>query len=522
MFVNSLIRKINHTFLSNIQNQTKLLPDLLILSVLLAINGFFLNWNAFRFIDFFDMGVMVDTAWRVVVGQRPYADFILTLPPVHIYMNVFFFRLCGFGKLSILLHLLTVSSILIFFTYYISRLRLSRIESFLITALTMISFDWACAHPWYTMNAHFWGLLALYAVMAALLKNSIKRPFLNYLFSGFLVCVSLFTKQNIGILYLGLLIGIVVLGKEKLRNCIMFGLGLLAGFLFVWWTMIPSLSLFWHYVSDYSKMASDRFKYFQSLTVWFFDGYWLFCLPLIPFLIPMWKKNKQWVLMLFGLWGVGTVACFTSSLQLYGKMQPVGPMALVAFLLIKDHYPDYRTRKFPLILVSRYLLVALLIGMILWHARLGIRLAAWPYLADQPNEYTALTIEPLKGWKAYAFTNKFFEPLAEYVRDSIPKDDSMLILTDAQLLNAMFGRKPYPHSPWLWHVNYTPKPGEDLEKVRRAIRENPPDWIIYHRIPTCFMLSRIVPYLDMSMMFAREYVLEKDFGNYLVYKRKKI
>ena len=87
------------------------------LAALLVANAFFLHFNAFRGFNFFDMGSFLDASWRVYQGQIPYVDFIYISGPIHLYMNALFFFLFGFGKTAILIHLLTVSSIVIVITY---------------------------------------------------------------------------------------------------------------------------------------------------------------------------------------------------------------------------------------------------------------------------------------------------------------------------------------------------------------------------------------------------------------------
>ena len=145
--------------------QKEFIPQYLPLLVLLILNSFFLRFNAFRGFNFFDMGAFLDASWRVYIGQRPYLDFMYISGPVHLYLNAFFFTLFGFGKLAVLAHLVTVHSIVIVITYLIAKKYTPSSIALLSALLSTTCFYWPASHPWHDQSAHFWGLLAIAAIV---------------------------------------------------------------------------------------------------------------------------------------------------------------------------------------------------------------------------------------------------------------------------------------------------------------------------------------------------------------------
>ena len=113
--------------------------DLLIyffLALTLILNAFFLNFNAFRCFNFYDMCFNLDGAWRIFMGQKPNVDFISYSGPLHYYMVAAFFKLFGFGKTALWMHLVVVHSIVIVVVFLMTYRRLPFVISFMVTILT--------------------------------------------------------------------------------------------------------------------------------------------------------------------------------------------------------------------------------------------------------------------------------------------------------------------------------------------------------------------------------------------------
>ena len=179
--------------------------NLSFLTILLISNATFMNWNAFRCFNFFDMGSFFDASWRVYKGQKPYIDFIFISGPIYLYVNALFFCLFGVGKAAILAHILTTHSLVIVFAFVVSRKYLSFLESMLATILTTISFYWPISFPWYDQLAHFWGICAISTLLLKMPLSESRDTFKVYVFFGIMAALSFMTKTNIGGLYVTLL-----------------------------------------------------------------------------------------------------------------------------------------------------------------------------------------------------------------------------------------------------------------------------------------------------------------------------
>jgi len=181
--------------------------NLAILSLILIGNGLFLQFNAFRGFNFFDMGAFMDSSWRIFNGQLPYIDFHFLTGPVHLYLSLFFYALFGFSKLGVLMHLLTIHSIVIVLTFLMARRFTPRWTSCLVTLLTMTCFYWPVSHPWYDQSAHFFGIIGLSAIIFTYPFQNRRAAFWTGVLTGVMAILSFMTKANIGFAY-GALFGL--------------------------------------------------------------------------------------------------------------------------------------------------------------------------------------------------------------------------------------------------------------------------------------------------------------------------
>src|SRR3989338_1931747 len=172
--------------------------DVSFLIALLVLNAFFLNYNAFRTFNFYDMCFPLDGGWRIASGQRPYADFIYYTGPVHLYLNALFFKLFGFGKAAVLAHLIFIHSLVITAVFIVSRKYLPVWITALVTILTTTSFYWPISHPWHNQTALFFGIMAVvFFLIHFPLADS--KAFLVGAFPGVCVVLAFITKTDIGI-----------------------------------------------------------------------------------------------------------------------------------------------------------------------------------------------------------------------------------------------------------------------------------------------------------------------------------
>jgi len=111
------------------------------------------------------------------------------------------------------------------------------------------------------------------------------------------------------------------------------------------------------------------------------------------------------------------------------------------------------------------------------------------------------------------------DKLVEFFNRQVSKDDSVLIVTEMQILPALTGMKSFKHVPVIsFHKDVTPVPGEQLARVKKAVFDNPPDWIVCDFVA----VRDIIPYLGLSEVFWALYEPEKQLGFYAVFHKKKV
>ena len=77
--------------------------------------------RAMSVFNFFDMSAFMDAGWRIVCGQRIYADFFFNTGPVHPYLMAAFFAVFGFTKWAILAHLALVTAVVMVTVFLLAR-----------------------------------------------------------------------------------------------------------------------------------------------------------------------------------------------------------------------------------------------------------------------------------------------------------------------------------------------------------------------------------------------------------------
>jgi 4-amino-4-deoxy-L-arabinose transferase-like glycosyltransferase len=198
-----------------------------ILILLLIGNAVFLSFNSFRCFNFFDMCIVLDGGWRVLNGQRPYIDFLYFSGPLHLYVTALFFKLFGFGKPAILLHTITIHSLVIILNFIIARRYLRLGLSILVTLLTTACFTWPISFPWHDQLAYFWGILALAIFIRPRWEEG--RLAGPSFFCGLLVTLSWLSKMNIGTAFAVMFAVTLLSAPARWRNLLSYGIGISLG-----------------------------------------------------------------------------------------------------------------------------------------------------------------------------------------------------------------------------------------------------------------------------------------------------
>ena len=495
---------------------------LLSLSAILIVNAFVLHFLAFRGFNFYDFGGFLDASWRVLNGQRPYLDFIYTTGPVHLYLNAFFFLLFGFGKLAIFAHLLVVSSVVIAATFWSVARLLPLALSIVCAILTMTGFYWSFPHPWYDHSAYVWGFLGIWIMLKHFPLEEPKRAFRAGLASGALVALSFFTKTNIGFAFGGVFFLVLISVPNRLNALKGLIAGAVAGTVLLMIAIQSPAAYIDNAFLNYGIAHTVQMQRFFYLRAWLMNYYW------VPFVIATvnWLVNRMRQTPLF-LLAAGTplVAIFamnTGSLREPAHVQLMGISIGLALALLYQLRKEFRHSFQKAVFYGS---VLILVVQSLWQtnftAHYAFRRALGGFdLGILSMGNYALRAKPLRGWLLNPTDGRMVDEIADYIQVSIPKTESLLILTDLQILYALTGRESYRGVPFLFDIEEVPAPGKQTEWVRRHITENPPDWLLTHREEGPFPVNRLIPYLGLPENFLSRYQLAKTWGSYGLFKKR--
>ncbi len=499
--------------------------QILFLATLLTLNAIYFHTNAFRLFVFWDMGAFLGASWRVVCGQAPYRDFLLAVSPVHVYLNAFFIKFLGFTKLAMWAHLVVLSSILALFTFWALRSKLSFKVTAILTILSLVSFNWQVCHPWYTQTAYFWGLLATFYLLKKIPFASPRSALICGFMMGFMAMLSFMTKINVGAAFGLIFLLFILAAPHPGRSFLGFVAGLVLSLALVKFFFIHDWNTF---VSDvflqFPKSQSSRIQYLFIPAAIFNNFYWLTYLMVVLAAPRVNRKTfPRWILFT-GLWAVAHFSTFTSSNNLHAEFPLMGAYLAAGWFLMRPETdePTIAVTGFRRVLTyyrrsvhDFYLgLAVFLIALCLYQ---GVRLSAWWY-SPETQDYP-LEMKGFEGWKCNR-TQGFPLNMFAHSLPELPKEDSILMLNDMQMLYGLTGRTPYPGVPDGWASRQSPLPGPQWEKVRNNILNNPPTWIITHKRYAAKWIIDIVNYLELEEFLKTRYLVAVEYGAYIVLRRK--
>jgi len=506
-----------------------------LLVLILIGNAIFLRFNAFRYFNSYDMGASMAVSWRVFSGQDPYIDFIYKTGPIHLYMKVFFIKLFGFGKAAVLAHLITISSLVTSVTFLISFRRMPVLVAFLVTLLSTTCFYWPISHPWYDQSAHFWGILAVGCLILHLPFQSKRTAFWTGLFCGAAAVVSFMTKTNIGGAY-GLVFFLVFAVSKRCAKAIA---GYLVGTLLTVLFMLLIIASPRLYVQqalvDFAGTAiPNRFKNLLSISNWLFvNHYSIPVLMVVLIAFTHWIRTKkiffQEMLILFlGVTFVCIFSVHTSSIIREANIPLWGIQIALAFIYLYA-IEKVREGNFGRLLhqISLIILIVLTVCLTALAAVRGFQLKYWQYIKRDPVGVYPIKAEPLRGWLAEKEFGEALDQMVEYINMYVPKNETLLILTDMEIIYPLTERDSYrgvSHKFFLSPpLESTPIPGRQRRQVRENILAYPPDWIVTHIRPSperpSSFVTGLLSYLDISNFFHSSYVKVEEWGRYALFNK---
>lgn len=451
----------------------------ILLGIILLVNGLFLSRYAFSQLNFFDMAPMLDAFWRVFHGQRPYADFIFSIGPMHLYVADLFFHIFGFGKFAILAQLIFFTSVLAVLSFFALRRKVAFWINALLTLLLVSSFYWNIAHPWYDQLAHFWGFLAVFLLLSQRPFPTDRRAAGTGFICGALVALSIMSKTNIGPAYAAVFL--IVLSDSARKKAALLGyvLGGVTGILLCLVFLVRFPQPFFSQILLHTGTTYERLLKMLTPRNWFVNYYWVAVLFVLAQGKAFLKKNRENLALFLGITAVGIFSVQTGGIIPEANIYLWGMQMILAFILFAEGGKTFSGEQNRIYAFSHK-------GLILWAAvlcvlsiRSGLELKVW----DRSEKHSpfgtyALRTGPWAGWKTFAGQGQPLDALAEAVSRYVPAEDSLLNLTDMYMIYAMTGRDSYKGIPVIFHDKISPAPGAQTRQVRDYILAHPPDWVI--------------------------------------------
>ncbi len=476
---------------------------------------------------------MLDPAWRIVMGQAPYIDFILTCGPLHFYICAFFIKLFGFSKMAFLAHVLVVSSLCILTTAWILFKRLPGYAFLVSVFLSAVVFYWPMSHPWYTQSA----LLCLVFIIALWFHddanpNSISTYYLKVLATGFLCIICFFIKPNIGALAGIYIMGLWLLSPKKIQTLLGLAIGGIIVIALVRLFFIPSFTAFIDQtVTNYAAVSSHKSGLLSIFTPsgWLINYFWLPALlvGLNAQLLAKLPLKRLW--LFFALWPISMLLNTTSGSLWWADIPLMGVYVGLAYALLYEIRDMGIKRKLQNIIwhlsTGALTFFATLFLVLFIYFGFVIESWSWPYMgflstsiSVNPKGDYASKSEKIKGWLMDSDQGQALDALVDFFDKASIKDGSLLILSDMQILYPLINKEPYPGIPWAFVHKLIPNKGPQTQQIQQNILNNPPDWILTHERPVPF-IGQITTTLGIDDFIKNNYVLVKREWKYVVLKK---
>jgi len=254
---------------------------------------------------------------------------------------------------------------------------------------------------------------------------------------------------------------------------------------------------------------------------WFINYYWI-AVAVVLFNTGLnWKKYQPFMTLFLGIFVLAIFSASTSAMKMSANIPLMGIHTTLAFVLLYKirslQNPEIRNVKNR---ISIAILVLFTLYSIQVSAKRGLDLEAWTYGGLNPFGDYPLKTKQVEGWLAPKESGEAVDHLVEFIDQHIPKTESLLVLTDLQILYPLTKRDSYRGIPFIFSDGLNPPPGKQLEEVKNNILKNPPAWIVTHK--NSFeksMINFIIPYLGLRDFIMNSYAPVQSWNNYILLKK---
>ncbi len=285
----------------------------------------------------------------------------------------------------------------------------------------------------------------------------------------------------------------------------------------------------------YGSLLKVRSPKLLDIKSWLMNDYWVILLIVLFNLRGHLKlirdeSFRQSLIFFLGIYFIGIIAIHfcgmfkPSSIYLWGFHLAFGYIIThkIKHSCTTGYHQRFHRLSIKLLTIFAFFL---LIKGTMW----GYKLMGWTYIDRDPVGTYPMKTKAVEGWLAEEVPGRAVDEMVEYINSSIPKNESLLILTDMQILYPLTKRDSYRRIPFNFFVGeygYFPVPGKQREEVTQNILTNPPDWIITHDrnleyLEPTYFVQDLIEYLQLTEFIDSSYGLVKEVPPYQILKRKK-
>lgn len=431
---------------------------------------------------FYDMSFYIDTAYRILHGQKMYTDIgLMSHGPATYYLQALFFKLFGANLGACLAHAAFFNALATGILYFYFWKRTPSLWPLVLGVFSAIWFYAMVAWPWVERFSYFAGLLVF--LLWNNLGESENRVPAKLFLIGALTAAPLWDKQNIAFT-LALASGIVCLAYAKRqaswRPLFLFFLGYtaIAGGLFLFfWLNGWEASLYEYFRRPASLSRFSSLVFLPSVLL-----YWPFLIisGLLIFSLQIFFKDpepaNQWRgLLCAAILGFQTVNAPLSSAHNINDLALL-PLAFALLLSVKNPLQSSSS------LARQPLLITAAVFCLFFGYHTAKKRDLWTFAF--PDATFAPVQHPFfKGWQIQQPQGKEVDEGLKWLESNLKKEETFWVFPSMVFMYAALDRvSTSPYLSWEARLIVDPKiRNYDERRTLNWFEKTPPDWIVLQK-----------------------------------------
>lgn len=540
-------------------------------------------WQNSRLTVLYDLCGVLENAYRISLGDVPYRDFPFPYAPLTFLIQAGIIKTTGAIYWHHILYAAIIGGLgtVLSWRMILNILRdkipsANLISFFLSIPLVILGIYCIFPHPFYDPDSVF--IILVWILLVQILERK-NFPAIRTFLVGMLLVLPLFSKQNIGLAFIGTvnlsllaLIAVKLWRKESIKGYLILFAGLTVGFgiavLLIHQT--AGLENYWFWTMTFAQMR--RTPSFADMISVYADWSLLIWISLFVIgAIILWKSSKNWlnyiaVILISApfLWTIIYLFLDTDNSERAERLVVVYPFIFIVsfviaiislknlsgvtsflpFILIGTMHGIFLSQQLWGSTYATWALLLILIATVLpfiyrisktesarwltyFSALISITLLIsggfyvysnerLDYVSFEDGELEHSKLPQLAGLSMRGTYISDFEELVDYANQNIPADDGILILPGEDLFNYTTGRKP-KMSVLLFDVTNNPL---NAEQIMQEVKDKDIRWLIVKNDTEIEVDKTINDKDHIIEVLKPEFKHLESLNNYEIYRRR--